>query len=120
MILQKLFDVVTDFQNRFRDHQVLLINPQPIPKPNVIMLGLTSFEAPNTVWGASRKRAILTVVASKQLDFGKGAEYDVFVQEIASALRRFFDIVELRDLDFLSLPTQKLLFIYLGFEVQWI
>ncbi|MGB4751759.1 MAG: hypothetical protein WBH60_03850 [Fervidobacterium sp.] len=121
MIFGKLFELVDAFKNHdeFKKYEIVLINPQPVPKPNRIMLGLTSFEAPKQTWGQLRKSGILSIVVSKQL-LENGQEYDAVVSQILELLNGKFDIVELTDLDFLSIPASKLIFIYLGFKVEWV
>ena len=132
MIFGKLFELVDAFKNHyeFKKYEIVLINPQPVPKPNRIMLGLTSFEAPKQTWGQLRKSGILSIVVSKQLleisilgvadTCFYGQEYDAVVSQILELLNGKFDIVELTDLDFLSIPASKLIFIYLGFKVEWV
>ncbi|MEN3043338.1 MAG: hypothetical protein ABDH59_08625 [Fervidobacterium sp.] len=121
MIFKKLFELVNTLKNSqdFRNYDVLLMNPQPIPKPDTIMLGLTSFEASATTWDALNKKGILTVIISKQL-INNGENYDAVVSSLLNVIHNLFNVIELEDLDFLAFPQQKLIFIYLGIRVEWI
>lgn len=122
MFFKKLFELLKAFREDevFKQFQVSLLTPQPQPKPQQLSVGLVSFEAPQQTWGALRKRGVVAVVLSEQLGDDMANVYDSYIQRAHGLVKRHFDICELTDVDFVSFPAQKLIFIYLGMRVEWL
>lgn len=113
----KLLQTLEAFKNTFNNFTVSLFPVTPEIKANVMYITLGRYEADKKTWGANTKKGIVSVIFSKSInDLGN---LDSITQAVYEKINELYDIIEATEIDFQYLSAQKLIYVYMGFQVVW-
>ena len=114
-LIQKLNqdDVYKNFKVEF------LSNTMSLASPNRVILGATSLTAEDTTYSAQKTTANIGMLLVLKLDDNL-ATYDNYLTRLVKIASEIFDLFRVRDVDVRVNISQKLVYIFVGVEAQYI
>lgn len=114
-LIQKLNqdDVYKNFKVEF------LSNTMSLASPNRVILGATSLTAEDTTYSAQKTTANIGMLLVLKLDDNL-ATYDDYLTRLVKIASEIFDLFRVRDVDVRVNISQKLIYIFVGVEAQYI
>lgn len=114
-LIQKLGqdDVYKNFKVEF------LSNTMSLASPNRVILGATSLTAEDTTYSAQKTTANIGMLLVLKLE-NDLTVYDAYLTRLVSIASKIFDLFRVRDVDVRVNTSQKLVYIFVGVEAQYI
>jgi hypothetical protein len=106
-------DVYKNFKVEF------LSNTMSLASPNRVILGATSLTAEDTTYSAQKTTANIGMLLVLKLDDNL-ATYDDYLTRLVKISSEIFDLFRVRDVDVRVNLSQKLIYIFVGVEAQYI
>ncbi len=122
MLFTKLNELITKINQDdvFKDFKVeFLTNTMALANPYRIIIGTTSFNANNTMYTAQKTVANIGILFVLKLEDNLTV-YDTYISRFVSIASTVFDLVRIRDVDVRVNTGQKLIYIFVGLETQYI